>query len=275
MRCLKCGTEFEGSFCPECGTKAEPDTYDNTERAYTKCRNCGTEYDGMYCPECGTKAKDPGFAQTVVTDERSQTGGKANTAAKPDRKLIALIIVIACAVLAAAAAAGLWAKKNGDTSDTAGTAAQSTQAVTGGTAEQSPRSESNAAVSAQPAQGTPAPTVYAQETAAPSEGAYGDGNVSWSGSSEEYLKDYRLDREQFTEADMLQLSQTELRMLLNGLYAYHGYTFTTDNYKRLFGRMPWYTPQEKTMEECESEFNTIERANKEAFIAREKAMGWR
>lgn len=64
-------------------------------------------------------------------------------------------------------------------------------------------------------------------------------------------------------------------MLLNGLYAYHGYTFTTDDYKRLFGRMSWYTPQEKTMEACESEFNTIERANKELFIAREKAMGWR
>lgn len=29
------------------------------------------------------------------------------------------------------------------------------------------------------------------------------------------------------------------------------------------------------VKECESEFNAVERANKDVFIAREKAMGWR
>ena len=98
---------------------------------------------------------------------------------------------------------------------------------------------------------------------------------SWSGSSEEYLYEYRLNSERFTESDMPLLSETELRMLLNALYAYHGYTFESETYRRLFGRMYWYTPMGKTMEGCESEFNDIERANKEVFIAREKAMGWR
>lgn len=276
MRCLKCGTEYEGLFCPECGTKAELSTSENTEKAYIRCSNCGTEHDGMFCPECGTKADEANLAQTVYPNKNLQSGKKANSIVGTNKK-IALIIVIACAVLVTVGTASLWVIKNRDTSDTAGTAPQSTQANTSSAASTAQSSQSEANESSQTVQNTPTPTVYVQNqgSAEVNEGTGSNQKVSWSGSSEEYLKDYRLNREQFTEEDILSLSQTELRMLLNGLYAYHGYKFTTDENKRLFGRMSWYTPQEKTMEACESEFNTIERANKEVFIAREKAMGWR
>lgn len=279
MRCSKCGTEYEGLFCPECGTKAGFDTSENTDKAYIKCRNCGTEYDGMFCPRCGIKADEANSVQTVKPNINSQSGRKVNSAAKTSKKNIGLITVIACAVLVTAGTASLWVIKNRDTSDTAGIAVQSTQANTSSMANtaQNTQSNVNGTANSQPVQSTPVPTVYVQNqgSAAVNAGNGENQRVSWSGSSEEYLKDYRLNREQFSEEDILSLSQSELRMLLNGLYAYHGYTFTTDDYKRLFGRMSWYTPQEKTMEACESEFNTIERANKELFIAREKAMGWR
>ena len=279
MRCSKCGTEYEGLFCPECGTKAGFDTSENTDKAYIKCRNCGTEYDGMFCPRCGIKADEANSVQTVKPNINSQSGRKVNSAAKTSKKNIGLITVIACAVLVTAGAATLWAvikqryiryswnscSKYASQYEQYGKYCTDTQSNVNGTAN------------SQPVQSTPGPTVYVQNqgSAAVNAGNRENQRVSWSGSSEEYLKDYRLNREQFSEEDILSLSQTELRMLLNGLYAYHGYTFTTDDYKRLFGRMSWYTPQEKTMEVCESEFNTIERANKELFIAREKAMGWR
>ena len=70
MKCLKCGTEYEGLFCPECGTKAELSTSEQTENMiYNKCRNCGTEYEGAFCPECGTKA---GEIQSEKTEYKSQ-----------------------------------------------------------------------------------------------------------------------------------------------------------------------------------------------------------
>ena len=44
MKCRKCGTEYEGNFCPNCGAK----------RALV-CTKCGTEYEGDFCPNCGAK----------------------------------------------------------------------------------------------------------------------------------------------------------------------------------------------------------------------------
>ncbi|MCD8201217.1 MAG: leucine-rich repeat protein [Clostridia bacterium] len=45
--CKKCGTIFDGKFCPECGTEYGP---------VRVCEGCGTSFVGNYCPECGTKA---------------------------------------------------------------------------------------------------------------------------------------------------------------------------------------------------------------------------
>ena len=58
MKCSNCGTEFEGSFCPECGTKEGIDKSKeetNPDKVYNKCKNCGTTYEGFFCPECGAK----------------------------------------------------------------------------------------------------------------------------------------------------------------------------------------------------------------------------
>ena len=45
-KCFKCGTEFEGSFCPNCGTK-----YEETKI----CPQCGAQLDGhvRFCNHCG------------------------------------------------------------------------------------------------------------------------------------------------------------------------------------------------------------------------------
>ena len=45
-KCKKCGTEFDGLFCPECGAKAN---------GKTVCPRCGNELDEnvKFCPNCG------------------------------------------------------------------------------------------------------------------------------------------------------------------------------------------------------------------------------
>lgn len=52
MRCPRCGTEYEGKFCPDCGLSADYKVF---------CPKCGTQHGSKFCPECGTPA--PGLQQ--------------------------------------------------------------------------------------------------------------------------------------------------------------------------------------------------------------------
>ena len=61
-KCTKCGQEFEGNFCPECGTKwVDPEL----------CPKCGARHgaDAKFCPECGKRLEGNGAAKGIaVTD---------------------------------------------------------------------------------------------------------------------------------------------------------------------------------------------------------------
>ena len=48
MYCPNCKQEFDGKFCPECGTKL-------IEKTQRVCPKCNIEVDSNFCPECGTK----------------------------------------------------------------------------------------------------------------------------------------------------------------------------------------------------------------------------
>ena len=50
MKCEKCGTEFEGHFCPECGEAAV--------KTKNVCAECGMEFEGNFCSNCGRSAKE-------------------------------------------------------------------------------------------------------------------------------------------------------------------------------------------------------------------------
>ncbi len=49
MKCAKCGTEYEGNFCPNCGAKKG-----------LVCTKCGAEYEGDFCTNCGAKTVKQG-----------------------------------------------------------------------------------------------------------------------------------------------------------------------------------------------------------------------
>lgn len=65
-KCFKCGTEFEGKFCPECGSK-----YEETKT----CPQCGMQLDGKskFCKECGYSfVKQPQDNVSTQTQSISQ-----------------------------------------------------------------------------------------------------------------------------------------------------------------------------------------------------------
>ena len=62
MKCTNCGNDFEGKFCPECGTPAP--------RSAT-CPNCGAEVAGKFCAECGTPITSDPVASSSAAEEPS------------------------------------------------------------------------------------------------------------------------------------------------------------------------------------------------------------
>ncbi|MCK4442999.1 MAG: CPBP family intramembrane metalloprotease [Thermoplasmata archaeon] len=55
MRCSRCGVDFQGAFCPNCGTSAQ----DSIAPTETRCPRCGQLVYGSYCTHCGLPKSPP------------------------------------------------------------------------------------------------------------------------------------------------------------------------------------------------------------------------
>lgn len=83
---------------------------------------------------------------------------------------------------------------------------------------------------------------------------------------------YPSDKRIITESELNAMSQNEIALIRNEIYAKHGYIFQTEPYKSYFNAKEWYTPDPYF---DVSEFNAIETANKDRIIEYESKMGWR
>lgn len=66
-KCFKCGTEFEGNFCPECGEKYQEEKI---------CPKCGAKAKGnaKFCSSCGYS-----FVNDAVVEEKDNSSKKETT----------------------------------------------------------------------------------------------------------------------------------------------------------------------------------------------------
>ncbi len=71
------------------------------------------------------------------------------------------------------------------------------------------------------------------------------------------------------------ISREETRLILNEMYAKHGYIFKEKQYRDYFSAKSWYVPVYNDMNDAQSLFNSIERSNMNTIVEYEKAMGWR
>src|SRR2546426_7734137 len=56
MVCARCGTAFEGRFCPNGGTPAAAPPQVEGTPPNVRCSRCGPLYSGRFCPTCGLPA---------------------------------------------------------------------------------------------------------------------------------------------------------------------------------------------------------------------------
>lgn len=72
-KCLNCGTEFEGQFCPECGSKWQEEKI---------CPNCGSKLEAnvKFCNNCGYDFNvKPVQIQQVATGSAYQAPAKVSS----------------------------------------------------------------------------------------------------------------------------------------------------------------------------------------------------
>lgn len=238
MKCKNCGKELltDSTFCDNCGTPVTPD---NTTE-YEFCGNCGANISKgeIFCGNCGTK----------IGETPSLNNDSPNPPVKKGNGITALIIVMVIIILILLGIIGgyLMYPKNNNT-------------------PYSVPSQSNSAASSNSAADTAYATKKPKSTRVP--------KPSDTSASGDFL--FNSDSKYITAADLDKMTQEEVRLVLNEMYARHGYIFTLDTFKQYFGAKPWYTPRYASAEEAESFFNDFEKQNKLIITDYEVSKGWR
>lgn len=115
---------------------------------------------------------------------------------------------------------------------------------------------------------TPVQTKEAQavETDKPEESILQTGRNSYAYPSDEKL---------ITEAELEEMTRQEVKIVLQEIYARHGYTFNDDDLIEYFEGKNWYMPTETDLGEVEAKFSDIEQENREIIEEYQKKQGWR
>ncbi len=79
-------------------------------------------------------------------------------------------------------------------------------------------------------------------------------------------------REIITEEYLNTLSEAEIALIRNEIYARHGYEFSNESFATYFSGKSWYEPNPNFSEDL---LNDIEMKNKSIIVEYEKAQGWR
>ena len=267
MKCTKCGAELpEGVyFCGECGAKAPENITQPVQETYTapaayeygganavNCPRCGSAIPAgrAFCPSCGYRMNAP---QPPV----NQYQMPAAQPQKSNAPLFILLGVIGFLIVAAVVVILIFVMNNGK--NQTNEAAAPTAVVQTAAPTQAPQPTQLPAQPAQPAQAAVPPAAPPQYNTAPSSG--------------DYL--FPSDSRYITEADLAGRSRDEVRLMINEIYARHGYIFSTQSYQNYFASKSWYIPITQSQSDVESWFNSVELANKNFLSNYEKQRGWR
>ena len=275
MRCSNCGAEIteDSLFCGECGApvpqQPSNDNIYTSEPSYNAapptnsapvmtCPRCGRQVENgtSFCPNCGYSLdinRTPGGRQYYNQPPH-----------QPQKKrsalFIVLIIIIGVLVLVSAALITFMALNGGAPSATPSPSPIATASPTPTptpTPTPAPQVTAPPAPAAQPAQAVPA-APPAQSSAAVTSGFV-----------------FPSDSVYISEADLNGRSQDEVRLIMNEMYARHGYIFSSRSYQDYFSSKSWYVPVSTSQAEAERKFNSIELANKNVISNYEKKRGWR
>lgn len=210
------------------------------------CEKCGAiiENGSAFCGNCGNKVEQQPYAYNPVQPPAQQNNAGNNTLVIVLSVIIGVLLVGVLAIFIMFQAGVLGGNKDD--------ANQSDDAYSVNYVTEKPGSSTD--------------TYYVPDSSM----AYAP---NFSAGSGDYV--YPSDTQYITEAQLNRLSRDEVRLILNEIYARHGYAFQTDVYRNYFMSKTWYYPRYSENSQVEVYFNAIEKANTETIVEYEKRNGWR
>lgn len=86
---------------------------------------------------------------------------------------------------------------------------------------------------------------------------------------------YPSDSRIITRSELEGMTRQEIKIILNEIYARHGYTFNDDDLVEYFESKTWYTPTESDLDEVSRMLNDYEAENRDIIVEYQKEQGWR
>ncbi len=275
MICKYCGERIpdDAKFCANCGNIVENE---DIQMPSGYCPNCGSPVygDNTVCGKCGQRldaydnaydTEQPQYveqSEAIYSDATEKKNGSNTT-------LIVVLIIVIVALIGGIIAFFVFKdnfiQPKDNNSQNALVEEQKKNDKTSNS-EKTPKPINTPT----PAK-TPEPTSPPAPTVPPAQPV--NSSVNTNPGVSEYM--FALDTKLITESDLSKLSQAETRLLLNELYARHGYIFTLQEYRDYFSKKTWYTPRYTSQSDAEAQFNSIELQNKNIIANYEKSKGWR
>lgn len=211
------------------------------------CPNCGNiiDIDDKFCGYCGFDLQKTNNKKTnnVITILKRKFNNILN------KKILICVIILICFIV-------LFFVILKNTNKNLGVEIGNKDATTDDIITNVENDNKMSSTTAEP---TSTPLATLQPTSTPNESMY------LFDSDKRYITKEFLDTK----------SKDEIRLILNEMYARHGYIFNLNEYKTYFNKQSWYTPKYTSEFEAESHFNGIERENKKIIVNYEKVKGWR
>lgn len=216
-----------------------------------KCKKCGTiaAPGDLFCMNCG--------ASIDFSDNKKKTNMTAVIIAVA---AVAVVLIVAIAVVIC-----FVVGKNSSSE----TAVATSQTTTVAETEKTTSSEQTTYNLVSDIETTTVPTTVAERTT--------KNQTVPQFSYDDYRDQFLFDsaNKYITNAYLSGCTRDEITVILNEIYARHGYIFKDAELRAYFNSQSWYYGTTSSLDEAASHFNSIERKNVDTIYLYMKAMGWR
>ncbi|RHV71707.1 MULTISPECIES: YARHG domain-containing protein [Clostridia] len=231
------------------------------------CIYCGHEIseNAKFCTICGKEQIQNKQLKnrTVWTDDQDDTDEYMRETKKGKKFKTAIVVLVIAFAAGIIWKAGIFQQNNNDNS--VATIKNSQEEVSADSENKETKTKTDVST-----QDTDTTLQNKQQNVPQDNVTQGDQNEVIS--TDEYI--LPTDTQYISESDLWGLTQEEVALARNEVYARHGYVFQNQDYQNYFSAKSWYQP-DAAYQPTDDTLSKIEKANVDLIVKYEVSKGWR